>query len=148
MPLPVLPLTVAATAIPSAATATDAVNGLGVEALVEATRILVKEDFVVLPYTTDDPVVCRKLEDAGAAAVMAIDSSGPALKVAQANAALNQLNGAEWLEADVFKTLRAFRDAGVTDLAVRILSVGPDRATRVESRRRTEAFLASLCPEF
>jgi 23S rRNA (cytosine1962-C5)-methyltransferase len=48
----------------------------------------------------------------GAAAVTAIDSSGPALKVAQANAALNQLNGAEWLEADVFKTLRAFRDAG------------------------------------
>jgi thiazole synthase len=40
------------------------------EALVEATRVLVKEDFVVLPYTTDDPVVCRKLEDAGAAAVM------------------------------------------------------------------------------
>ncbi len=40
------------------------------EALLEATRVLVKEDFVVLPYTTDDPVVCRKLEDAGAAAVM------------------------------------------------------------------------------
>jgi thiazole synthase len=40
------------------------------EALVEATRVLVKEGFVVLPYTTDDPVVCRKLEDAGAAAVM------------------------------------------------------------------------------
>jgi thiazole synthase len=40
------------------------------EALIEATRVLVKEDFVVLPYTTDDPVVCRKLEDAGAAAVM------------------------------------------------------------------------------
>jgi len=40
------------------------------EALVEATRVLVKEDFVVLPYTNDDPVVCRKLEDAGAAAVM------------------------------------------------------------------------------
>ncbi len=40
------------------------------EALVEATRILVKEDFVVLPYTNDDPVTCRKLEDAGAAAVM------------------------------------------------------------------------------
>jgi thiazole synthase len=39
-------------------------------ALVEATRELVKEGFVVLPYTTDDPVVCRKLEDAGAAAVM------------------------------------------------------------------------------
>src|SRR5256885_907627 len=40
------------------------------EALLEATRILVREGFVVLPYTTDDPVVCRKLEDAGAAAVM------------------------------------------------------------------------------
>jgi thiazole synthase len=39
-------------------------------ALVEATRILVKEGFVVLPYTSDDPVTCRKLEDAGAAAVM------------------------------------------------------------------------------
>jgi thiazole synthase len=39
-------------------------------ALLEATRILVKEGFVVLPYTTDDPVICRKLEDAGAAAVM------------------------------------------------------------------------------
>jgi len=40
------------------------------EALLDATRVLVKEGFVVLPYTTDDPVVCRKLEDAGAAAVM------------------------------------------------------------------------------
>jgi thiazole synthase len=40
------------------------------EALLDATRILVKEGFVVLPYTNDDPIVCRKLEDAGAAAVM------------------------------------------------------------------------------
>jgi len=40
------------------------------EALLDATRILVKEAFIVLPYTTDDPVLCRKLEDAGAAAVM------------------------------------------------------------------------------
>jgi thiazole synthase len=40
------------------------------EALLEATRVLVAEGFVVLPYTSDDPVVCRKLEDAGAAAVM------------------------------------------------------------------------------
>src|SRR5919202_2327340 len=40
------------------------------EALLEATRVLVKEGFVVLPYTNDDPVVCRKLQDAGAAAVM------------------------------------------------------------------------------
>ncbi len=39
-------------------------------ALVEATRVLVKDGFVVLPYTNDDPIVCRKLVDAGAAAVM------------------------------------------------------------------------------
>ena len=39
-------------------------------ALLEATRVLVKEGFVVLPYTNDDPIVCRKLEEAGAAAVM------------------------------------------------------------------------------
>src|SRR5467141_2583155 len=40
------------------------------EGLLEATRILVKEGFVVLPYTNDDVVACRKLEEAGAAAVM------------------------------------------------------------------------------
>jgi thiamine biosynthesis protein ThiS len=40
------------------------------EALLEATRVLVREGFVVLPYTSDDPIVCRKLEDAGAARVM------------------------------------------------------------------------------
>ena len=39
-------------------------------ALLEATRTLVQEGFVVLPYTSDDPVICRQLEDAGAAAVM------------------------------------------------------------------------------
>lgn len=40
------------------------------EALIEATRVLVADGFVVLPYTNDDPIACRKLEDAGAAAVM------------------------------------------------------------------------------
>ena len=40
------------------------------EELLVATRTLVKDGFIVLPYTNDDPVVCRKLEDAGAAAVM------------------------------------------------------------------------------
>jgi thiazole synthase len=40
------------------------------EALLEATRTLVNDGFVVFPYTSDDPIVCRKLEDAGAAAVM------------------------------------------------------------------------------
>jgi thiazole synthase len=40
------------------------------EGLLAATKILVKEGFVVLPYTTDDLVLAKKLEDAGAAAVM------------------------------------------------------------------------------
>lgn len=38
--------------------------------LLDATRILVKEGFVVLPYTTDDLITARRLIDAGAAAVM------------------------------------------------------------------------------
>ena len=38
--------------------------------LLRATEKLVAEGFTVLPYTNDDPVVCRKLEEAGAAAVM------------------------------------------------------------------------------
>jgi len=38
--------------------------------LIEATRTLVKEGFVVLPYTNDDLIAARKLVDAGAAAVM------------------------------------------------------------------------------
>ena len=40
------------------------------EALRAATGALVADGFIVLPYTNDDPIVCRKLEDAGAAAVM------------------------------------------------------------------------------
>ncbi|MBP1992179.1 thiazole synthase [Paenibacillus eucommiae] len=36
----------------------------------KATEILVKEGFVVLPYTSDDPILCKHLEEAGAAAVM------------------------------------------------------------------------------
>jgi len=39
-------------------------------ALIEATKILVKEGFVVLPYTNDDLIVARRLIDAGAAAIM------------------------------------------------------------------------------
>jgi thiazole synthase len=41
-----------------------------VPATIEASRVLVKEGFVVLPYITDDPVACKKLEDIGCAAVM------------------------------------------------------------------------------
>jgi thiazole synthase len=40
------------------------------EQLIQATRTLVKEGFIVLPYTTDDLIVALKLVDAGASAVM------------------------------------------------------------------------------
>jgi len=40
------------------------------EQLIQATKVLVKEGFVVLPYTNDDLIAARKLIDAGASAVM------------------------------------------------------------------------------
>jgi thiazole synthase len=40
------------------------------EGTLQAAKILVKEGFIVLPYCTDDPILVRKLEDAGCAAVM------------------------------------------------------------------------------
>jgi len=40
------------------------------EALLSSAKILVKEGFCVMPYTNDDPIMARKLEDAGCAAVM------------------------------------------------------------------------------
>jgi thiazole synthase len=56
------------------------------EELIAATKVLVKEGFVVLPYTTDDPIVCRKLEDAGAAAVMPLGAPiGSGLGIQNAN---------------------------------------------------------------
>ncbi|MGH8979155.1 MAG: TIGR03564 family F420-dependent LLM class oxidoreductase [Acidimicrobiia bacterium] len=50
-------------------------------------------------------------------------------------------------EAAVVERLRSFRDAGATDLAVRVLPIGSDRDARIASRDRTLAFLSSLCPE-
>lgn len=47
-------------------------------------------------------------------------------------------------ESAVLARLRAYRDAGVTDLAARIIPVGTDPAARDASRRRTRDFLASL----
>jgi len=42
--------------------------------LLEAAEALVDDGFVVLPYTTDDPVLARRLEDVGCAAVMPLGS--------------------------------------------------------------------------
>src|SRR5262247_343471 len=56
------------------------------EALIEATRALVRDGFVVLPYTNDDPIACRKLEEAGASAVMPLGAPiGSGLGIQNAN---------------------------------------------------------------
>src|SRR5262245_9992824 len=50
-------------------------------------------------------------------------------------------------EAAVIERLRSFRDAGATDLSIRVLPLGTDRESRLESWARTEAFVASLGSE-
>ena len=45
-----------------------------VEATLAATKVLVKEGFTVLPYTSDDPIMARRLEEAGAATIMPLAS--------------------------------------------------------------------------
>jgi len=51
-------------------------------------------------------------------------------------------------EATVLARLCRYRDAGVTDLAARVVPLGEDAAARSASRRRTQEFVASLVPEF
>jgi len=50
-------------------------------------------------------------------------------------------------ESAILARLRAFRDAGATDLAVRVVTLGSSRDARIASRQRTLSFIASLCPE-
>jgi F420-dependent oxidoreductase-like protein len=50
-------------------------------------------------------------------------------------------------ESTIVTRLQRFRDAGVTDLAARVVPFGEDPETRLESRRRTEELLCTLCPE-
>ncbi len=49
-------------------------------------------------------------------------------------------------ETAVVDRLNRYRDAGATDLAVRIVPLGKDISERTKSRRRTQEFLSSLCP--
>ena len=56
-------------------------------ALLEATKELVKEGFIVMPYTNDDPVMAKRLEDAGAACVMPL-----AAPIGSGQGILNRLN--------------------------------------------------------
>ena len=56
-------------------------------ALLEATEILVKEGFVVMPYTNDDPIMAKRLVEAGAACVMPL-----AAPIGSGQGILNTLN--------------------------------------------------------
>lgn len=51
-------------------------------------------------------------------------------------------------ESTILTRLRRYCDAGVTDLAVRVVALGDDAGQRQASRRRTQEFVASLCSEF
>jgi F420-dependent oxidoreductase-like protein len=50
-------------------------------------------------------------------------------------------------EATVLARLQRYRDAGVTDLAARVVPLGDDATARSESRRRSQEFVASLVPD-
>ncbi len=57
------------------------------EALLAATKELVKEGFIVMPYTNDDPIMAKKLEDAGAACIMPL-----AAPIGSGQGILNKIN--------------------------------------------------------
>ena len=74
-------------------------------ALLEAARVLVKEGFIVMPYTNDDPIMAKKLEDAGAACVMPL-----AAPIGSGQGIVNPLNIRFILEA---VSVPVIVDAGV-----------------------------------
>ena len=90
------------------------------EALLDATRILVKEGFIVMPYTNDDPIVARKLQEAGAVCVMPL-----AAPIGSGQGILNPLTIRLLLEA---VSIPVIVDAGVgtaSDAAV-AMELGAD----------------------
>jgi len=74
-------------------------------ALLDATRALVNEGFVVMPYTNDDPIVAKKLQDAGAVCVMPL-----AAPIGSGQGIMNPLNIQLLMEA---VTVPVIVDAGV-----------------------------------
>ncbi len=90
------------------------------EALLEATRVLVKDGFVVMPYTNDDPIMAKKLEEAGAACVMPL-----AAPIGSGQGILNPFNIRFILEA---VSVPVIVDAGVgtaSDASV-VMELGAD----------------------
>ena len=74
-------------------------------ALLEATKILVREGFIVMPYTNDDPIMAKRLQDAGAACVMPL-----AAPIGSGQGILNPLNLQTLFEA---VSVPVIVDAGV-----------------------------------
>lgn len=76
------------------------------ELLLQATKTLVQEGFTVLPYTNDDPIMARKLVEAGAAAVMPL-----AAPIGSGLGVLNPVN-IRFIR-DIVKSVPVIVDAGV-----------------------------------
>ncbi len=76
------------------------------EALLEGTKILAKEGFQVLAYTNDDPIMAKKLEEAGAAAVMPL-----AAPIGSGLGIINPIN-IQFIR-DIIKKVPLILDAGV-----------------------------------
>ena len=90
------------------------------EALLDATRVLVREGFQVMPYTNDDPIMAKKLQDAGAVCVMPL-----AAPIGSGQGILNPLNIRLLMEA---VSIPVIVDAGVgtaSDAAV-AMELGAD----------------------
>ena len=90
------------------------------EALLHATRVLVKDGFIVMPYTNDDPIMAKKLQEAGAACVMPL-----AAPIGSGQGIVNPLNIRFILEA---VSVPVIVDAGVgtaSDAAV-AMELGAD----------------------
>jgi thiazole synthase len=89
-------------------------------ALLEATQVLVREGFVVMPYTNDDPILAKRLVDAGAACVMPL-----AAPIGSGQGVINPINIRFILES---VSVPVIVDAGVgtaSDAAV-VMELGAD----------------------
>src|SRR5881398_1267740 len=78
-----------------------------VQGLLEATRTLAREGFVVMPYTNDDPIIAKKLEDAGAACVMPLGAPIGITHAAPASSSFLAMIGSSFVYGITTKPSRA-----------------------------------------
>lgn len=90
------------------------------QGLIEATKILVKEGFIVMPYTNDDVVVAKRLEDAGASCIMPLGAPiGSGLGI------LNKLN-IEFIRDAVSVPVIVDAGVGTASDAAKAMELGVD----------------------